>query len=146
MFKHRYSKRVLTREIPSLDDIIPVYDEMSLTVYTLFPRWNFIPGGTHPCSKDGDEVSSRYEERKKRCTSTSSRDEFCNEHVFTYFLTHVLNMLSNFNMYEHNESQKKDFIGSFYKKWGPKNPYHLLFSKSLQKIEIPLYFYPYCKV
>ena len=49
-------------------------------------------------------------------------------------------------MYEHNESQKKDFIGSFYKKRGPKNPYHLLFWKSLQKIEIPLYFYPYCKV
>ena len=59
----------------SRDEIIPVYSEMFLTVYTLLPRWNFIPGWTHPCQKDRDEISSRDEKKKKRRVNTSSRDE-----------------------------------------------------------------------
>ena len=31
-------ERVFTREISSRDEVIPVYGEMSLTVYTLLPR------------------------------------------------------------------------------------------------------------
>ena len=46
--------------------------------------------------------------------------KFYNEHVFTWFLTHVLKMRSNFNIFEHNESYKEYVIGSFYKKWSPK--------------------------
>ena len=38
---------------------------MSLTVYTFLPRWNFIPGWTHPRQKDMDEISSRDEKKKK---------------------------------------------------------------------------------
>ena len=41
--------KVFTREILSRDEIIPVYGEMSLTVYTFLPRWNFILEWTHPC-------------------------------------------------------------------------------------------------
>ena len=36
-------KRVFTREISSRYEIIPVYGEMPLTVYTFLSRWNFIP-------------------------------------------------------------------------------------------------------
>ena len=51
--------RVFTREISSRDKIIPVYGEMSLTVYTFLPRWNFIPD----------------EKKKNKRVNTSSRDE-----------------------------------------------------------------------
>ena len=37
-------KSLFTRKSSSWDEIIPVYGEMSLTVYTFLPRWNFIPG------------------------------------------------------------------------------------------------------
>ena len=56
---------MFSREISSWDEIIPVYGEMSFTVYTFLPRWNFIPGYTHLCQKDRDEISSR--EEKKTC-------------------------------------------------------------------------------
>ena len=46
-----------------------------LTVCTFLSRWNFIPGWTHPCQKDTDEISSRDEKKKKRRVNTSSRDE-----------------------------------------------------------------------
>ena len=61
----------------SRDEIIPVYVEISLTstVYTFFPRWDFIPGWTHPCQKDRDEILPWEEKKKKRRVNASSRDE-----------------------------------------------------------------------
>ena len=59
----------------SRDEIVPAYGEMSLTVYTFLPRWNFILGLTHPFQKDRDQISSRDEKKKKRRVNTSSRDE-----------------------------------------------------------------------
>ena len=53
-------------EISFRDEIIPVYGQISFTVYTFLPRWNFIPGWTHPCQKDRDEISSRDEKKKKK--------------------------------------------------------------------------------
>ena len=60
----------------SRDEIIPVYGEMSLTVYTFLPRWNFILGWTHPFQKERNEISSRDEKKKKRHVNTSSRMKF----------------------------------------------------------------------
>ena len=53
----------------SRDEIIPVYGEMSLTVYMFLPRWNFMLGWKT------DEISSWDEKKKKRRVNTSSRDE-----------------------------------------------------------------------
>ena len=53
----------------SQDEIIPVYGEMSLTVYMFLPRWNFILGWKT------DEISSWDEKKKKRRVNTSSGDE-----------------------------------------------------------------------
>ena len=44
-----YTWNFIPRWNSSRDEVIPVYSEMSLTVYTFLPRWNFIPGWTHPC-------------------------------------------------------------------------------------------------
>ena len=66
----------------SRNEIIPVCGEMSLTVDTFFPRWNFIPEWTHPCQKDRDEISSWNEKKKKRRGNTSSWDETLQ---WTYF-------------------------------------------------------------
>ena len=45
----------------SRDEIILVYGEMCLTVYTFLPRWNFILEWTHPCQGaftcNRDEIS-----------------------------------------------------------------------------------------
>ena len=57
---------MITRKLSSRDEIIPVYGEMPLTVYTFLLRWNFIPGRTHPCQKDRDEISSRGEKKTKK--------------------------------------------------------------------------------
>ena len=61
----------------SRDEIIPVYGEISLTptVYTFLPTWDFIPGWTHPCQKDRDEILPWDEKKKKRRVNASSRDE-----------------------------------------------------------------------
>ena len=60
-------ERVFTREISFRDEIIPVSGEMPLTVYKFLPRWNFIPGWTHPCQKGRDEITSRDETLKWVC-------------------------------------------------------------------------------
>ena len=92
------------REISSWDKIIPGYGEMSLSVYTFLPRWNFIPGWTHPCQKDRDGISSRKEEKKKRRVNTSSPDEILKWVCFLIFWRIYPNMLSKVNVFEHNES------------------------------------------
>ena len=69
----------------SRDEIVPVYGEVSLTVYTFFPRWNFIPGW------------------KKRRVNTSFRDEILKWRCFFNFWRMYLSMFSKFNMFEHNQ-------------------------------------------
>ena len=88
----------------SREGIIPIDGEMFLTVYTFLPRWNFIPGWTHPCQKDRDEISSRDEEKKKRCVNTSSRDEILKWACFFNFWRMYSHMLSKVDVFEHNES------------------------------------------
>ena len=56
-------------------EIIHVCFEISLTVYTFSPGWNFISWWNHLCQKGRDEISSQEEKKKKRCVNTSSRDE-----------------------------------------------------------------------
>ena len=85
-------------------EIILVCDEMSLTVYTFLPKWNFITEWTHPGMKDRDEISSRDEKKKKRRVNTSSRDEILKWACFFNFWRMYSSMFSKFNMFEHNES------------------------------------------
>ena len=83
----------------------PCLGEMSLTVYTFLPRWNFIPGWTHPCQKERDEILSRDEKKKKRRVNTSFWDEILKwEYFFLNFWRMYSNMLSKVNVFEHNES------------------------------------------
>ena len=82
----------------SRNEVIPVYGEMSLTVYTFLARWNFIPEWTHPCLKERDEISSRNE--KKTCKHFIPRWNF----KMSMFWRMYSNMLSKFNVFEHNES------------------------------------------
>ena len=91
--------------------------------------WNFILG---------------WKKEKKDAQRYNPGIEFYNEHVFTWFLAHILNILSNFNMFEHNEYQKKDFIEHFYDNWSPKNHYHF-FVKFGKAWNFP-HCYPCCKV
>ena len=49
----------------SPDETIPVYGEMSLTVYTFLLRWNFTLGWTHPCQKDRWNFIAGWNRRKK---------------------------------------------------------------------------------
>ena len=100
------------------------------------PGIKLVPGWNHPClwwsfslftRFRRDEISSREElfdrdkfilgwkEEKKDMSTLHSGMRFYNEHVFTKFLNHLLNMLSSFNMSERNKSYKKYFIGHFYK-------------------------------
>ena len=88
----------------SRDEILPVYVEISLTVYTFLPRWNFILGWVHPGMKDRHEVSSRNEKKKKRRVNTSSWDEILKWACFFSFWRMYSNMFYKFNMFEHNES------------------------------------------
>ena len=46
----------------SRDEIIPVYGEMSLTVYTFLPRWNFIP-----VKKTGIKFHPGIKKERKMC-------------------------------------------------------------------------------
>ena len=43
ILERAYTWSFIPRWNSSQDEIIPVYGEMSLTVYTFLPRWNFIP-------------------------------------------------------------------------------------------------------
>ena len=112
---------MFTREILSRDEIIPVYYEMSVTVYTFLPRWNFIPGWTHPCQKDRDEISSRDEKKKKRRVNTSSRDEILKSVCFFNFWHMYFNMLSKVSISEHIDSMNiMKHKASLWKKRSPK--------------------------
>ena len=67
--------------------IISVYGEMSLTVYTFLPRWNFIPGWTEliPGWKTGMKFHPGMKKRQKRRVNTSSRDEILKSACFLIF-------------------------------------------------------------
>ena len=86
----------------SRDEIIPVYGEMSPTVYTFLPRWNFILGWTHPCQKDRNEISTQDE--KKMCKHFIPGWNFKMSISFKNFWRMYSNMLSKINVFEHNES------------------------------------------
>ena len=68
-------------------EIIPVYGEMSLTVYTFLPRWNFIPGW----------------KKEKRRVNTSSRDEILKWGCFFNFWFMYSNMFSKVKVFEHKK-------------------------------------------
>ena len=71
------------------DEIIPVYGEMSLTLYTFLPRWNFIPW---------------WKILKKTCKHFILGWNFKMSMFFINFWRTYLNMLSKINVFEHNES------------------------------------------
>ena len=66
-------------------EIIPVYGEMSLTVYTFLPRWNFILAWTHPWQKDRDEISSQEEKKMHFIPGWNFKMSI----LFLMFLTYV---------------------------------------------------------
>ena len=99
----------------SRDEILPVYVEISLTVYTFLPRWNFILGWVHPGMKDRHEVSSRNEKKKKRRVNTSSWDEILKWVCFFNFWRMYSSMFPKFNMFDHNESMNIMKQGLFIK-------------------------------
>ena len=91
------------------NEIIPVF----VKCFLLFTRFH------------QDEISSREEKEKKMCKHFIPGWHFTMSMFFKNFLMHVLNMLSNFNMFEprtfkYNESYKKYIMGPCYKKWSPK--------------------------
>ena len=102
---------------------------MSLTVYTFLPRWNFIPGWTHPCQKDRDKISSWDE--KKTCKHFIPGWNLKWACFFFYFwLMYYWNMLSKVSVFEHNESMNiMKHKASLYKKfrkekgWGQQLKY-----------------------
>ena len=103
-----YSLNLIPRWDLSRGEIIPVYSQMSLTIYIFWPILNFM------------------KKEKKRRIDTSSRNRILQWPCFyLVFATYVLNMLSNFNMFEHSASQQEYFIGTFHKKWGLENHYNL---------------------
>ena len=75
-----FSKRVFTREISSRDETRPgMKSSLSmvkwLTVYTFFPRRNFIPGWTHTCQKDRymkyhPGMKKKKKKKKKTCKNS----------------------------------------------------------------------------
>ena len=71
------------------DEIIPVYGEMSLTLYTFLPRWNFIPW---------------WKILKKTSKHFILGWNFKMSMFFINFWRTYLNMLSKINVFEHNES------------------------------------------
>ena len=87
---------------------------------TFLPRWNLIPGLTHPCQKDRNKVSFR------------------DEHFIARWNFSMSMFLLNFWRI------KKDIIGHFYKRWSLKNIIYFL-CKVYKRLNFPL-FYPYCKV
>ena len=70
---------------------------------------------------------------KNRCV-TFHPAKFCNENVFTC-LTHILNMISNFNMFELNGSYKQYVIGPFLKSEARKIIIITSFCKVYNKLE-----------
>ena len=111
---------MFAREIRSWDKTCPgmkislsMLKSVILTIYVFSPVHNFVLGLTHPCQKDRDQISSRGKSKKKRCPSTLFPDEILQWVCFLKkFLIHVVNILFNLNIIEHNESYKKDIIGS----------------------------------
>ena len=81
------------------DEIIPVYGEISLPVYTFQQRWNFISGW-----KIVMKFLPGMKKKKKRGVKTSSRDEILKWACFFYFWRMYSSMFSKFSMSEHNES------------------------------------------
>ena len=141
-------KRAFTREISSRDEIIRVYGEKSLTAYIFLPRWNFIPGWTHPCQKDRDEILSRDEKRKKKA---------CKNFIFGLNFTMSIFLLNFWRMFSVcfptltclniMKVRGKILIGPFYKTWSPKN--HLsfiIFVKFTKDWNFPLFLNPCSKV
>ena len=80
---------------------------------------------------------------KNRCV-TFHPAKFCNENVFTC-LTHILNMISNFNMFELNGSYKQYVIGPFLKSEARKIIIITSFCKVYNKLEFIFCIYYYCK-
>ena len=101
-----YKWNFIPRWNSSRDEIIPVYGEMSRTVYTFLPRWNFIPGWTHPGMKDRGEISSRDEKKKekKTCKLFILGWNFKMSMFLINFWRMYSNMLSKVNVFEHNKS------------------------------------------
>ena len=83
----------------SPDEIIPVYGEMSLTVYTLLPRWNLIPGW-----KSGMEFHPGMKKKKKTCKHFIPWWNFKMSMFLINFWRIYSNMFSKVNVFEHNES------------------------------------------
>ena len=131
---------MFSSEISSRDEIIPVYGEMSLTVYTFLPRWNFIPGWTHSCQKDRDEISSRMEKRR---VNTSSWDEILKWVCFFFFFGHFWRMYSNMlTCLNIMKVWIQWNIRPFYKKWSPKRKRMRITSKK-SKISKHFYYFFY---
>ena len=99
---------MFTREISSRNETRPGTKSClsvlkCLLLFTRFlPRWNLIPGWTHPCQKGRDEISSRDEKKKKRRVNISYRDEILKWACFFNFRRMCSNMLSKVNVFEHN--------------------------------------------
>ena len=91
-----YTWNFISRWNSSRDEIIPVYGEMSLTVYTFLPRRNFIPGWTHSALKDRWNLISGLKKTWKHFILG------WNEHVFFNFGRMYSNMLFKVNVFEHN--------------------------------------------
>ena len=97
----------------SRDEIIPAYGEMSHTVYTFLPRWNFIPGW---------KIGVRFHPGMKK-------EKTCEHFIqgwnlkwacFFNFWRMYSSMFSKFNMFEQNESTNIMKHRPLCKKWSPK--------------------------
>ena len=117
---------MFTRKISSPDEVIPVYGEMSLTVYTFLPRWNFIPG---------------WKKEKKTCKHFILGWNFKMSMFLINFWRMYSNMLSKVNVFEHNESMNEWNIRPLYKKSEvPKEKEWFQHNESMNKWNIrPLY-------
>ena len=73
---------MFTREVSSRDDIIPVYGEMSLTVYTLLSRRNFILELTYPVKKTVIKFHTGINKGKKDTQKLHPGMKVHNGHVF----------------------------------------------------------------
>ena len=70
-----------------------------LSLFTPFCRDEISSGDELiPAKKTGMKFHPGIKKGKKRCETHNPRIEFYNGHVFTRFLTHILNILFNFNM------------------------------------------------
>ena len=104
----------------SLNEIIPTYGEVSVTVY------NFLLGWNHPYQKGRDDIS--WEENKKSCVKTSSGMKFYNEHVFRMYPI-FFPTLTCLNIMKVTTNILQELFT--WKRWSPEN--HYAFCKVYKK-------------